>query len=133
MRWPSKTTGNLSCAPASDRPQAVIARQHRAARQFVQQGEQLVIAKPFHITRRSQLRQHLPRLQKSDGPRALAANMIQQRKIVLARHLKLLGNQAPHLPFGQQTGKERPGLVIVKGFNLQCKAVACGSANQSGA
>ena len=117
--------GQLVLRPGQRQPQPVISRQHGAARQLVQQGEQLLIAEPLHITRFPgrpspvSLRQGLPWFQKGHGPRAFASNMVQQRKIVLARHLKLLGNQASHLPLGQQTGKEWPGLVIAKGLSLQ--------------
>jgi hypothetical protein len=44
---------------------------------------------------------------------------VAQRKIILARDLKLLRDQAPQVALGQQTSKERAGLVIVESFSLQ--------------
>lgn len=63
-------------------------------------GNDVVVAQPLNVVAAGWHRQSLPRRKERHGPGAFAADVVQQGKVVLARHLKLLRNQAAHLPFG---------------------------------
>lgn len=90
----------LVLGTSQGKTQAVFARQHGSTRQFIQDGNDFVVAQSLNVIAAGWHRQSLPRLKERHGPGAFAADVVQQRKVVLARHLKLLRNQAAHLPFG---------------------------------
>ena len=69
-------------------------------RQFIQHGNDFVVSQPLNILALGRRMQSLPRFKECHGPGTFAADVVQQRKVVLAGHLKLLRNQTAHLPFG---------------------------------
>jgi hypothetical protein len=89
-------------------------RQHGTMRQFIQDGHDFLVAQPLNVIAAAWHRLSLPRLKERHGSRAFAADVTQQRKVVLTRHLKLRCNQAAHPPFGRQTCKEQARFAIVK-------------------
>ena len=91
----------LVLGTSQGKPQAVFACQHGATRQFIQDGNDFVVAQPLNVIGAGRHRQSLPRLKERHGSGAFATDVVQQRKVILARHLELLRNQAAHLPFGQ--------------------------------
>jgi hypothetical protein len=84
----------LVLGTSQGKPQAVFASQHGAARQFIQDGNDFVVAQPLNVIAACWHRQSLARLKEGYGPGAFAAYVVQQRKVVLARHLELPRNQA---------------------------------------
>ena len=77
------------------------------------------IAQPFNVVISGRRRQHLFRREEGHGPGTFATNLVQQRKVVLSGDLKLLRQQAAHLPLRQQAGEEGAGFVIIKWRRLQ--------------
>ena len=86
---------------------------------FIENGDDLFVAQPLNLVALPRTGQRLPGLQQGHSPGTLATDVIEQRKIVLARHLKLLGNEAPELPLRQQSGKEGACVAIVERFCLE--------------
>ncbi|MNV60848.1 hypothetical protein D3C71_1533270 [compost metagenome] len=90
----------LVLGSSQGKPQTLFSRQHGATRQFIQDGNDFLVAQPLNVIAAARHRQGLPRFKEGHGSGAFAADVVQQRKVILARHLKLLRNQAAHLPFG---------------------------------
>jgi hypothetical protein len=87
--------------------------------QFIQDGYDFLVAQPLNAIVAGRHRQSPPRLKERHGAGAFAADVVQQRKVVLARTLKLLRNQSAHLPFRQQAGNQGARLAIVERLGLQ--------------
>lgn len=100
MRVPIENHWQLVLGTSQGKPQAVFACQHGATRQFIQDGNDFVVAQPLNVIAAGRHRQSLPQLKERHGPAHSPPMWSSSAKSFLARHLELLRNQAAHLPFG---------------------------------
>jgi hypothetical protein len=82
-------------------------------RQFIKNGDDPFVAQPLYVVVMLGTGQRLPRLQQGHSPGTLTTDVIEKCKIILARHLKLLGNELPELSLWQKARKEGARDVIV--------------------